>query len=66
MKTRIICIFISMLMITSGTLVLADWEPGDGHKMHYPQLPDPNGFDISFSDWWLGDDSPAGRYFFRI
>ncbi len=24
----------------------ADWFPGDGHKMHYPQLPDPFGWDI--------------------
>ncbi len=27
--------------------VLADWDPGDGHKMHYPQLPDPNGWDVN-------------------
>jgi len=26
---------------------LADWDPGDGHKMHYPQLPDPNGWDVA-------------------
>ena len=25
---------------------LADWDPGDGHKMHYPQLPDPFGWDV--------------------
>jgi hypothetical protein len=25
----------------------ADWDEGDSYKMHYPQLPDPNGFDIS-------------------
>ncbi len=34
---------------------LADWDPGDGHKMHFPQLPDPNGWDISVGvpadDW---------------
>lgn len=24
----------------------ADWLPGDLHKMHYPQTPDPNGWDI--------------------
>lgn len=26
----------------------ADWNPGDAHKMHFPQLPDPNGFDVEF------------------
>ncbi len=25
---------------------LADWDPGDRHKMHYPQLPDPDGWDV--------------------
>ena len=25
---------------------LADWEPADGHKMHFPQLPDPEGWDV--------------------
>jgi hypothetical protein len=33
-----------MLLATS---VLADWQPGDPHKMHYPQLPDlVNGMDV--------------------
>ncbi|MFW6155432.1 MAG: PEP-CTERM sorting domain-containing protein [Planctomycetota bacterium] len=25
----------------------ADWDPGDGHKMHWPQLPDFNGWDVA-------------------
>ncbi|MCK5428155.1 MAG: hypothetical protein KAI94_01715, partial [Anaerolineales bacterium] len=28
------------------TLAMADWYPGDDHKMHYPQLPDPFGWDV--------------------
>jgi len=24
------------------------WDPCDPHKMHYPQLPDPNGWDVAF------------------
>jgi hypothetical protein len=27
--------------------VKADWDEGDSYKMHFPQLPDPNGFDIA-------------------
>jgi hypothetical protein len=27
--------------------VNADWDEGDSYKMHFPQLPDPNGFDIA-------------------
>lgn len=29
----------------------ADWAPGDGHKMHFPQLPDPFGWDVEFVSW---------------
>ncbi|MDH4158381.1 MAG: hypothetical protein OEW00_14015, partial [candidate division Zixibacteria bacterium] len=25
----------------------ADWAPGDGHKMHFPQLPDEAGWDVN-------------------
>lgn len=27
--------------------VKADWDPGDSYKMHFPQLPDPNGTAVS-------------------
>jgi len=34
----------------------AGWEPGDAYKMHYPQLPDPNGWDVNFTFGRLADD----------
>ena len=34
----------------------ADWFPGDAHKMHYPQLPDPTGWDINVRDYTIADD----------
>ncbi len=36
----------------------ADWDPGDGHKMHFPQLPDPFGWDVEMftSQNQLADD----------
>jgi len=36
------------LLIATGfpLTTIADWDPGDGYKMHFPQLPDPNGWDI--------------------
>jgi hypothetical protein len=43
---RKISILVMMLLITSSTITLAHWDPEDGHKMHYPQLPDPNGWDV--------------------
>ena len=35
---------------------LADWKDGDGHKMHFPQFPDPNGWDIDMTNYVLADD----------
>jgi len=34
----------------------ADWDPGDGHKMHHPQLPDPTGWDIDITRGFVADD----------
>jgi hypothetical protein len=28
----------------------ADWNPGDSYKMHFPQLPDPTGWDVYATD----------------
>lgn len=41
----------------------ADWDPGDPHKMHFPQLPDPIGWDVEFvSDTnKIGDDWQCTR-----
>jgi hypothetical protein len=46
MKRKIVGIFVCTLLITVGTIAVADWDPEDGHKMHWPQLPDPNGWDV--------------------
>ena len=44
-------------MVSIGVLLLsgvavADWVPSDGHKMHYPQMPDEDGWDVSAA--WPG------------
>jgi hypothetical protein len=48
MRKKIIGIFVCTLLILASTSLttLADWEPGDGHKMHWPQLPNPFGWDV--------------------
>ncbi len=56
MKNKIIGIFVCMLLIGTAGIAVADWDEGDGHKMHFPQLPDPYGWDVNFHDWMLGDD----------
>jgi hypothetical protein len=45
---------------------LADWDPDPvvdpkNHKMHFPQMPDPNGWDVQFGWTWLADDWTCSR-----
>jgi hypothetical protein len=56
MRKNGICILICTLLVFNSCIVLADWSPGDGHKMHFPQLPDPNGWDVDWGLVFLGDD----------
>ena len=56
MKSKIIGIFVCMLLIGTTSAVVADWSEGDGYKMHFPQLPDRFGWDVNFHDWNLADD----------
>jgi len=72
MKKKILGIFVCMLLIGTTSIAVADWSVGDGHKMHFPQLPDPNGWDIDFGYWYLADDwkctetGPVGDIHFWI
>lgn len=50
---------------------IADWHPGDGHKMHFPQLPDENGWDVNASggicladDWMCSETGPVSDIHF--
>ena len=45
---RVCTLLIVVTAVAAGAL--ADWIPEDGHKMHFPQLPDPEGWDVGF--WW--------------
>ncbi len=56
MKRKIIGILVCMLLIGVTGTAFADWEVGEPFKMHYPQLPDPTGYDVDWGDWTLADD----------
>jgi hypothetical protein len=48
------CVFVlasAATLLLLGTAVLADWYPGDPYKMHFPQLPDPVGWDVEISSY---------------
>ena len=52
------CLILLCIMLFSGS-ALADWDVNDDYKMHFPQLPDPTGWDvygeypIVLADDWL-------------
>lgn len=47
---------LAVVLMAMGGMVQADWAPGDGHKMHFPQLPDPNGWDVDVLTDTVYDD----------
>jgi hypothetical protein len=60
MKNKIVGIMVCTLLIATSMALMtptaADWEEGDGHKMHYPQLPKEGGWDVEFAMSRLADD----------
>ena len=53
-------------ILLSVGLAVADWTPADGHKMHFPQLPDANGWDVLATnpkiladDWTCSSTGPV-------
>jgi len=56
-----------LVVLCCAALAAADWDPGDPDKMHFPQLPDPNGWDVAWSgystaladDWTCSQTGPV-------
>ena len=69
MRTTVVALALVSLIVLSASTAGADWEPGDEHKMHFPQLPDPNGSDVrnemgamvfrAADDWQCSQTGPA-------
>lgn len=62
---------IAALAIACVAPASADWNVGDPHKMHYPQLPDPNGWDVRATwpkvladDWMCSETGPVSDIHF--
>lgn len=51
--------FVAGMLVALSGAAFGDWDPGDSFKMHFPQLPDPNGWDVNMTfpkvlaDDWL-------------
>lgn len=73
---RLIPTLIAVAVVLSFLAVpaMADWYEGDMHKMHFPQLPDPYGWDVEISsydnqheladDWKCSSSGPVGDIHF--
>lgn len=67
MKRFLVLTLLGVIGASSGMGVArADWDPGDGHKMHYPQMPDPTGWDVKVTpnlvladDWQCSSTGPV-------
>jgi len=64
-KTRVISATLLALALVVTT-AHADWNPGFKHKMHFPQQPDVNGYDVNFTaplivadDWKCSETGPV-------
>ncbi len=59
MKTfncKLLLIFAVASVLCTSTILLGDWNPGDPYKMHFPQLPNPNGWDVCLMHQFIADD----------
>ena len=69
---------VGLLAAIAAPAAHGDWFEGDDYKMHYPQLPDPNGWDVRISnarepeqwvvadDWQCTETGPVGDVHFWV
>jgi hypothetical protein len=55
-KTKLSLLFVALLLFCGAGIAFGDWDEGGPHKMHYPQLPDPCGWDVNFNADAMFDD----------
>jgi hypothetical protein len=64
---RMVCFGLGATLLSAALApALADWNVGDSHKMHFPQLPDRYGMDVNFrspiilaDDWTCSGTGPV-------
>ncbi len=56
MAKHLLTFVLTLGVVFAAAPAHADWVPSDGHKMHFPQLPDPNGWDVDVTTDTVYDD----------
>jgi hypothetical protein len=66
-------LIIAVCVLLASARAQADWAVGDPYKMHFPQLPDPNGLDVNFEsplmladDWLCTETGPVSDIHFWV
>ncbi|MHC4478660.1 MAG: GEVED domain-containing protein [Planctomycetota bacterium] len=54
-------LIVAIVFALTAQISWADWFEGDGHKMHYPQMADPNGWDVCLRRMAVADDFRCGQ-----
>jgi len=49
-KLKLLLVSVVVLSLSGAPAALGDWNPGDPYKMHFPQLPDPQGWDVQLNN----------------
>jgi hypothetical protein len=64
-------LLILILLLGLAPVATADWDPGDPFKMHFPQMPDPFGWDVNTTfpkvladDWLCTETGPVSDIHF--
>lgn len=65
MAKTLFALALGTLLLAAAGPVVAHWVPADGHKMHWPQLPDEQGWDVKATypvvladDWKCSETGP--------
>jgi len=71
MKTTVMALMAVAVLALVAAPAIADWNEGDPYKMHWPQMPNPVGWDVAFStnladDWGCTQSGPVTDIHFWI
>jgi hypothetical protein len=55
-KVSTTCVVCVLVLLLGATVVVGDWDDGNPHVMHYPQLPNPYGLGVCLGTSYIADD----------
>ncbi|MHC4623034.1 MAG: DUF7901 domain-containing protein, partial [Planctomycetota bacterium] len=56
LKLKLLVTCVLVFVVGAAPITMGDWDPDDPYKMHYPQEPDPDGWDVCVVCQEVADD----------